>query len=247
MLTIKDLMNFRLSRTARGWRYDNGHTYEELPSAEEVLEWFKILQAGWVHNGDPKKPHAKLHGGKCSTGFFLCKRVLSYGNLREILAACIIRELDIHPGAEINGVFGSPYSSILLAGDVARLLRVKVYVPEKDPDDLSKKRMIFKPDDPAPEGSVLLQIEELVTTWDSGSATAQAMTLGNPYPVKFAPSVGALIHRPPVINRELPDGRKLVPLIERQVDAWEPADCPLCKQGSIPVAPKGENWSKLTA
>jgi hypothetical protein len=64
--------------------------------------------------------------------------------------------------------------------------------------------------------------------------------------VTFTPQVGVLVHRPAEIVRELPDGRTIVPFIERQVDAWEPADCPLCKQGSIPVAPK-TNWAELAA
>ncbi|MCX6719860.1 MAG: hypothetical protein NTV36_02020 [Candidatus Staskawiczbacteria bacterium] len=225
---------------------DAGSLWVYLPKPEEVLEWFKFLQAGWVYDGDPQKPHAKLHSGKCSTGFFLCKKVLAFGNLREILAACMIQELRRIGLEKIDGVFGSPYSSILLAGDIARLLGVKVYVPEKDPFDSAGKRMIFKPDDPAPEGSVLLQIEELITTFDSGEATKHAMIVGNPYPITFAPFVGVLIHRPPGNGRVLPDGRTIVPFIERIIEAWDPADCPLCRAGSIPLSPKN-NWAELSA
>jgi orotate phosphoribosyltransferase len=217
-----------------------------LPTPEDVLEWFKILEAGWIHDGDPAKPHAKLHSGKCSNGFFLCKKVLAYGNLREILAYCIIRNLR-NAGLEekkVGGVFGSPYSSILLAGDVARLLGVKVYVPEKDPNN--PKGMIFKPDDVIPEGTQLLGIEELITTFDSAAATAQAITVGNPYPVTFLPFVGVLVFRPSMINRLSPDGRQIVSVIEKQVDAWDPADCPFCKQGSKPLPPK-TNWAELTS
>lgn len=224
----------------------NPYARNPLPTPEDVLEWFKVLQAGWVHDGDPKKPHAKLHSGKCSTGFFLCKKMLAYGNLREILAACMINELRNAGLGKVDGVFGSPYSSILLAGDVGRLLGVKTYVPEKDSSDPTCKRMLFKPDDPVPKGSMLLQIEELVTTFDSGEATKKAIISGNPYPVTFAPFVGVLVHRPPKIVRGLPDGRVIVPFIERQVDAWNPADCPLCKQGSVPLSPK-THWAELTA
>lgn len=219
-----------------------------LPSPEEVLEWFAILQAGWVHSGDPTKPHAELHSKKHSTGFFLCKRVLKYGNLREILAACMIRELR-RAGMQkrdVDGVFGSPYSSILLAGAVARLLDVPVYVPEKDPLDPLGKRMLFKSDDPIPQGSSLLQVEELITTFDSGDATKLAIFKGNPFPVRFAPFVSVLIHRPAAIDRGLPDGRIIVPFIEKQVDAWDPLDCKLCKLGS-PVLVAKSHWAELTA
>lgn len=216
-----------------------------LPNSEEVLEWFTYLQAGWIHGGGLGKPHAKLHSGKCSNGYFLCKKVLSRGNLREILAACIIKELRKAGPVRVSGVFGSPYSSLLLAGDVGRLLGVKTYVPEKDPTDPNGKRMIFKPDDPIPQGSVLLQVEELVTTWESGGATSKAIIAGNPNPICFFHLVGTLVHRPPEITRELPDGRKIAPFIERKIDAWDPVDCPLCKAGSTPVPPK-THWAQLT-
>lgn len=221
---------------------------EDLPTPEDVLEWFALLEAGWMHNGDPSKPHAKLSSGKCSNGFFMCKKVLAYGNLREILAACVIaklKEAGLEVG-QIHGVFGAPYSSILLAGDVGRLLGAKNYVPEKDPDDPDKKKMKFKADDVVPANATLLQAEELITTSGSAGLTSRAVAEGNPHPVLFAPFVGVLVYRPPKIERTLPDGRVIVPFIEKQVDAWDPAECPLCKAGSIPLPPKGENWAKLT-
>ena len=138
MLTIEDLLKIRLLPDGTYYKYP-------LPTPEDVLGWFNLLQAGWVHDGDVTKPHAKLHSEKCSTGFFMCKKVLAYGNLREILAACIINELKNAGLGKVDGVFGSPYSSILLAGDVARLLGVKVYVPEKYPSaDPKEKRMLLR-------------------------------------------------------------------------------------------------------
>lgn len=239
MLTKEYLMELDLIR------YMGRH----LPSEEDVLEWFAVLQAGWAHNGDPKKPHAKLHSGKCSTGFFLCKRVLKYGNLREILAACIVERLEETGLVRgfVKGVFGAPYSSITLAADVARLLCVPNYIVEKGPKDANgKDTMVFKDDDPIPAGSVLLQVEELITTSDSAMMAKEAIVRGNPHAVRFSPFIGALVHRPPEINRKLPDDRIIVPFIEKQVEAWWPADCPLCKQGSKPLPPK-THWAELTA
>lgn len=231
-------------------RLDGYHSETNLPGPEQVLEWFAVLEAGWVHNGDKTKPHALLRSGKHSTGYFLCKRVLKYGNLREILAACMLRDLREAMGshlASIGGVFGSPYSSILLAGDIARLLNVPAYVPEKGPKgDDGEDTMVFKADDPIPGGTCLLQVEELVTTWTSGEKTKRSVITGNPNPVNFVPFVATLVHRPPELNRLLLDGRTIVPFIARQVDAWEPEECPLCKAKSVALAPKA-NWAALTA
>lgn len=214
---------------------------------EVVLEWFKVLGAGWVFEGDPKKPHAVLHSGKHSNGFFLCKRVLAFPNLRENLAGALLRALRQNLG-QVDGVFGAPYSSILIAGDVGRMSNppARTYVPEKDPADASGKGMIFKPDDPIPAGAILLQVEDLITTSDSAEATQHAIVKGNPNSVKFAPVIGTVIHRPPKLVQTLPDGRAIVALVQRQVDAWDPADCPLCKAGSRAVSPKS-NWAELTA
>ena len=43
---------------------------------DEILTWFDLLDAAWIHNGDPKNPHAELTSGWCSNGFFDCLRVL---------------------------------------------------------------------------------------------------------------------------------------------------------------------------
>jgi orotate phosphoribosyltransferase len=245
MWTMDRLMRIRLSHNGRHVEFNDEVWH--LPTPEEVLEWFMLLEAGWVYPNNPAHAHAILHSGKHSNGFFLCKKVLAYGGLREILAACMIQKLRKAGLGKVDGVFGSPQSSILLSGDIGRLLGVKTYVLEKDSSDPTGKKMIFKGDDPAPAGSVLLQIEELVTTWSSGGSSADAFVAGNPFQVTFAPQVGVLVHRPPKIERKLTDGRILVPFIERQVDAWDPADCPLCKAGSVAITPKGKNWATLVA
>ena len=227
-------------------------TGNHLPSADDTLPWFSVLEAGWVHDENPKRPHAKLHSGKCSNGFFLCKRVLKFPNLREILAACLVRELSEAGLGVVDGVFGSAYSSITITADVGRLLRVPNYIVEKGPKDpnTGKDTMVFKDDDPVPEGSVLLQIEELVTTKDSTLLASNAIIKGNPYQVRLAKFVGVLVHRPDEIDRCLPDGRELRPFIERKVGLWNPgpATCGYCAQGSEPIPPKAKgNWARLTA
>ena len=246
MLTIEYLMGLRLARDGKRLEVP-GKGWLLLPTPEEVLEWFKFFGAGWVHDGNPAKPHAILHAGDHSTGFFMCCKVLDLGNLREILAACMIQELRNAGLGKVDGVFGSPQSSILLSGDVGRLLGVRTYVLEKNPKDQLSKQMLFKPNDPVPAGAVLLQIEELSTTFDSGYASQLAVVEGNPYPMTFAPQVGVLVNRPKKISRTLKGGRVLVPFIEREVAACPPVDCDLCKQGSPALTPKGENWAKLVA
>lgn len=222
--------------------------WKTVPTAEEILQWFEVLEAGWIYDGNPSRPHAKLHSGKCSDGFFLVKKVLKYGNLREILAAAIVAKIPGELRSGIGGVFGAPYSSITLAGDVARLLGAPNYVVEKGPKDESgKPTMVFSGDDPVPAYTTLFQVEDLITTYDSAKLTRDAIRAGNPEPVQFIPFVGTVVHRPPEMVLSY-DGQQVLALVNKQVSAWNPADCPWCKQGSIPLLPKAPgNWAKLTA
>ncbi len=90
----------------------------------------------------------------------------------------------------------------------------------------------------------VLQIEELITTLGSATAVGKALLEKNPK-VQLIPVIGTLIHRPavlPVSN----DGPKIVAVIEKQVSAWDPSECPYCKVGSKRVKPK-TNWAELTA
>lgn len=218
------------------------------PSAEEIMHWFEVLEAGWVHDDNPKRPHAKLHSGKCSDGFFLVKKVLKYGNLREVLAAALVAKIPGPWRDKIGGVFGAPYSSITLAADVARLLGVPNFIVEKGPKTFDNKAaMIFSADDPIPVDTMLFQVEDLITTFDSAQLTQEAIMAGNPEPVCFIPYIGAVVYRPSVYFDSY-GGRRVIALVDKTVSAWDQADCPLCKQGSIPLPPKVKgNWAKLTA
>ena len=71
----------------------------------------------------------------------------------------------------------------------------------------------------------------------------RAVREGNPYPVRFLPEVATAIHRPDALPVET--NRVIMPLVQRVVKSWDPAHCPLCKQGSRPVRPKS-HWQELT-
>lgn len=231
-LTVKDLMCSHLG-------------FSQLPSPERALQWFEVLEAGWVHNNDPAKPHVILASGKHSNGFFLCKKVLKYGNLREMLAACIINNLrKVGSLSGIGGVFGAPYSSITLSADVAKLMRVPHYIVEKSKNPDGSDGMVFKADDPIPDGTTLLQVEELITTLHSASLAKDAIITGNPGQVNFFPVIGALVYRPDNLENEF--ARYVCAHISKSVPSWEPDKCPLCAKGSVAIRPKG-NWAQLVA
>lgn len=209
----------------------------------EILKMFESLGASWVHSGDPKDPHAELTSGKCSNGFFDCGRVLKYFNLSEILAHQLARKIKkyLH-NKKVDVVIGSPMAGITFAHDVGRALGARIYhFTEKDLTD--SKKMIFKREKIG-KGMLVLQIEELVTTSHTTIEVQEAINSAHDYPILWLPVIGMLVHRPPHMV-EAYGGRKVIALVEKEVWAVDPSECPLCKQGSTRYRPK-THWAELT-
>lgn len=216
---------------------------DEVITPEQVMEWLVAADAGWVHNGDPKMPHAELASGMCSNAFFFCRKLLCFPNINEILAVQLARKVDEElAGQDVDAVVGAPMSSITLSYEVAKWLCARHGMPEKDPAD--QKKMLWKEEFPA--GTRVLRIEELITTSGSAIAVTQAVESAQNAagkPVVFLPIVGVLVHRPP----KLPInywGMRMVALVEKEVWAVPPDKCELCRQGSKRVKPK-LNWAEL--
>lgn len=216
---------------------------EEL-AQEVVLEWFKLFNACWIHNADPKKPHAELTSGMCSNGFFDCLRLLKYVNVSEVLAVQLAIKIRKKIGdKKIDWVIGSPMAGITFAYELARALSAKVSMfVEKDVDNPGKmlwKRM------QVPQDVTVLQVEELITTAKTLNAVQEAVDQSNRTKVDWVPIIAALVHRPVKLPHACYGEREVVALLEQEVWAVKPEDCPLCKQGSLRFRPK-THWKKLT-
>jgi len=211
---------------------------------EEILTWFDLLDAFWIHDGDPKKPHAQLTSGKCSNGFFDCSRVLCYPNLCEILARQLARKL-LKTGKieNVDWVIGSSYSAITFSYEVAKALGAIHCFTEKDPDDPKGKKMVWRRMK-IPRGKNVLQIEELITTSGTFREVRRAVEEGNPEQVNFLPIVGTLVHRPPKLPTDYGE-ISVVALVEKEIWAVDQSECPLCKAGSPRLRPK-THWRQLT-
>ena len=225
----------------------NPSTHEEYVFSEDViLEWFKMLDAYWIHSGDPKDPHAELTSGWCSNGFFDCLRVLKYINLSDILANQLGKKIRSVIGSQmVDWVIGSPMAGITFAHDLARAVGAPINMcVEKDPADPKGKTMLWKRMN-IPSDVSVLQIEELTTTAKTLNEVERAIKEGNGNEVNFIPYIGILVHRPPQLPVDFYEQRKVIALIEKQIWAVPPEECPLCEQGSKKLRPK-TNWKELT-
>jgi len=214
---------------------------------EELIRWFDLLDAVWIHDGDPTKPHAKTTQGLCTNAFFDCLAVLENMNLSDIFANQLALRLKYAMGEEalkkVGYVVGSPMAAITFAHDVARYIGApRNSFAEKDPDH--KNEMMWKRRTIA-EGTHVLKIEELMTTSGTTEAVERAIVKGNKYPVIFDPFVGTIILRPPKFEPTY-GGKRVVALIAKEVWAVEREKCTLCAQGSKLIEKPKLNWGELT-
>ena len=214
---------------------------------EDILFQFSLCGAFWIHDGNPKKPHAELTSGLCSNGYVNCSKVFKKPFFTEILAQQLVQLLQKRGIGKVDWVIGSPYAGITFSYEVAKAFRATHGFTEKDPSDPKKKRMTWKRFSIPAEAKVL-QIEELITTSGTFQEVRRAILEGNSEPVNFLPIVGTLIHRPPKlpINYKI-DGEeiKVISLVEKLMWAVDPSECPLCKALSVRYRPKN-HWAELT-
>ncbi len=223
--------------------YDTSKILSDPLTEEEILEVFQEYGAVWLHNGSSEKPHAELTSGKHSNGFFNCPRVLCDTKISSLFARQLAYNLETTIAEGVDWVVGSPYSAIAFSYEVARILGANHGFPRKDPSD--PKKMIWK-DWQIPEGSRILQIEELITTLGTTMKVREAIKKDNRANVFFHPVVGSVVHRPPELPVHYENGICVVSLLERAVWAVEANDCPLCAQGSKALRPR-THWNELTA
>lgn len=216
---------------------------------EKVLHFFDLCDAFWMHDGDPRKPHAELTSGLCSNGYFNCPEVLKHPNLCQILAHWLYRKLTYKGIKEVDWVIGSPDAAITLSYEIAKAFGAihgfteKDLFPLIDPVDPKGKRMVWRRMT-IPREAVVLQIDEMISTGRTLREVRRAVVEGNAEPVRFLPVVGTLVHRPPRLPVDY-DGIEVISLVEKVIWAIKPEECPLCKAGSPRYHPK-THWKELT-
>jgi hypothetical protein len=109
----------------------------------------------------------------------------------------------------------------------------------KNPGAILWNRTQIDPD------QIVLQVEELTTTSKTLNAVFKAVNEGNATPVNWLPCVAILVHRPPKLPVTHYGDRQVIALIEKEIWAVDPAECPLCATGSKRLRPK-QNWAELT-
>lgn len=216
------------------------------------LEWigkYKEKDALWIHDGNPRRPHALLTSGKHSSGFFNSRLVIPDEALLSLAASdlaesLVLRGIDI---AQIECVVGPQTGATKLSELIAREIMTRTKTPcsfaspAKHTADGVKSMVFSNADLPLMQDRRVLLCEDVLSTGGSVDLAAAAVTRAGG---TILPFVLVLVNRSGLSEG---GGRKILSLIERSMPMWIPDECPLCMQGSQAIPPKGENWALLNA
>lgn len=219
---------------------------------DEWIDEYVKRGALWIHDGNPKRPHALLTSGQHSNGFFNSRLVITdEGLLRE--AAHDLIELYSERGGDIhavNGVVGPQTGATKLAELMSRQIQARnkvacFYVsPSKKEQNgvksmvFSNEELLFLPD------QLVLACDDVVTTTLSVGLASEAVTEAGGILLNF---ILALVNRSGATET---GGKEIVALIEHHMPIWAREECPLCEVGSEAIRPKdgdGANWALLNA
>lgn len=212
------------------------------------IEKYQQKRALWIHDGNPKRPHALLTSGKHSNGFFNSEVVMEDPALLD--EACfnllfLLKQEGLNL-SQVDRVVGPAMGAITLAHDLARHIAQEKKRPclraytQKEMDG-DKKKMVFKRTTIKP-GENVLTVEDVVSTGGSVKSMVNAVVEpgGN-----VLPFVAVLVNRSGLTKVS---EKKIVALIDRPMRMWVEDQCPLCKAGSEAIRPKDtENWERLNA
>jgi len=185
---------------------------------EEVLKLFE--DTGALLNG-----HFELRSGLHSNRFFQCALLLQYpriaGQLCEALVEKMKQELQ---DLEVDTVIAPAMGGITIGHDVARALGVRFIFVEKENNALVLRRFKIS------EGERFVVAEDVVTR---GGRVQETVDIVKAHGGEVK-AIGILVNRS---GGKASFDAPLVSLLDIEPITYEPADCPLCREGLELVHP----------
>ncbi|MFA5130544.1 MAG: hypothetical protein WC477_06575 [Patescibacteria group bacterium] len=222
-----------------------------MRTQEKWIQLYSDMGAYWMHDGNPKRPHAILTSRKHSAGYFngeiVCENTLVKHESCEQLVG-------MFPSDAINSidrVVGPAFGAITLADSIAfniAILRGRTcfmsYATKIKGDGKIKEFEFVRTSMPK-QNEVVLLVEDTLTTGGSVNSLARAVMAKG---ATVLPFVGALVNRS---ESKILDGREAYSLIYKYMPTWDTKeDCHACnKLGSEAIEePKSkESWARLNA
>lgn len=185
---------------------------------EEVLAIFKETNA--LLEG-----HFELRSGLHSNQFFQCALVLQYPRIAGQLCEALVEKMKAELAElKVDTVIAPAMGGITIGHDVARALGVRFIFVEKEDNQLKLRRFKIKP------GERFVIAEDVVTR---GGRVQETVDIVKENGGEVA-AIGILVNRS---GGKAEFEAPLVSLLDIEPVTYDPADCPLCKEGLELVHP----------
>ena len=169
--------------------------------------------------------HFELRSGLHSDQFFQCAKVLQYPLISEQLCGALVSAYLAGGPAEMPGTVISPaLGGITVGHDVGRALGVRSVFAEKQDGALTLRRFALEPEER------VLVAEDVITRGGRVRETIDIVRACGAMPI----GVLVLVDRS---GGEVSFDVPLISLLKMEPNVWEPAKCPLCRDGHPVVHP----------
>ena len=169
--------------------------------------------------------HFELRSKLHSDRFFQCANVCRYPRAAEKLCAELVQCMRPHLGSgRIDGVIAPALGGLVVGHEVARALDVRSIFAEKQNDKLVMRRFTIQ------AGERYVVAEDVITRGGRVQETIDIVRAAGAEVV----AVAVLVDRSAGLAKfDYPT----FSLLQMAPQVWEPAECPMCKQGSKAVHP----------
>jgi orotate phosphoribosyltransferase len=166
--------------------------------------------------------HFQLTSGLHSSQYFQCAKVLQYPQHLQALSRELAKQFERE---SIEVVISPAIGGIVVGTEVGRVLNVRTIFAERKEGKMDLRRGF----ELRPAERVLV-VEDVVTTGGSVSEVIALVQDTGAIPA----GVGCIVDRS---NGKIVFEPRHVSLLQMEVVAWRPAECPLCKEGKPVVKP----------
>ncbi len=186
-------------------------------SDADVLKIFK--STGALLEG-----HFLLTSGRHSNQYFQCAKVLQYPNYTAEICSVIAKHFHNY---DIDTVIAPAMGGMIVGYEVARQLNKRSIFTERENKEMTLRRGFSLDKD-----EKVLVCEDVITT---GGSVKEVIEIVKSYNAEII-GVASIVDRS---NGKVDFGYPLFSTLKLDVVSYEPADCPICKEGKIELIKPG--------
>lgn len=189
---------------------------------ERVIEVLK--EAGVLLEG-----HFLLTSGKHSNRYLQCAKIFKNAKYSEELCAALAEQFI---NDKVDLVIGPAIGAVLMSYEVSRHLNCENIFTEREDGKMTLRRGF----EIKPKTRVLI-VEDVVTT---GGSVKEVMQIVKDFGGVIV-GIGSIVDR---TGGEIDFGVTYKSVISMKVESWNPDECPICKEGKIPLIKPGSRKLK---